>query len=100
MLKILAAQIREENYYSLRSRGLFSEKAKGCYKGTSGRGELPNIVQLVLNESNTRRKNLAMVWIDNKKVYDMAPQSWIINCLKLYKISNEVIKFIEKNREN
>ena len=41
-------------------------------------------------------KNLAMAWFDYKKAYDMVPQSWIINCLKMYKISNEVIKFIEK----
>ena len=26
----------------------------------------------------------------------MVPQSWIINCLKMYKISDEVINFIEK----
>ena len=26
----------------------------------------------------------------------MVPLSWIINCLKMYKISNEVINFIEK----
>ena len=41
-------------------------------------------------------KNLPMVWIDYKKVYDMVPQSWIINCLKMYKISDEVKNFIEK----
>ena len=38
-----------------------------------------------------------MAWIDYKKVYDMVPQSWIINSLKMYKISYEVISFIEKN---
>ena len=37
-----------------------------------------------------------MAWIDNKKAYDIVPQSWIINCLKMYKISQEVINFIEK----
>ena len=26
----------------------------------------------------------------------MVPQSWIINCLKMYKISDEVINFIGK----
>ena len=26
----------------------------------------------------------------------MVPQSWIIKCLKMYKISHEVINFIEK----
>ena len=36
-----------------------------------------------------------MAWIDKKKVY-MVPQSWIINCLKIYKISDEVINFIDK----
>ena len=41
-------------------------------------------------------KNLAMAWIDYKKSYDMVPQSWIINCLKMYKISHEIINFIEK----
>ena len=37
-----------------------------------------------------------MNWIDNKKTYDMDPQSCIINYLKMYKISHEVINFIEK----
>ena len=46
------------------------------------------------------KKKLAMARIDNKKAYDMVPQSWIINCLKMYKISHEVINFIEKNMQN
>ena len=29
----------------------------------------------------------------------MVPQSWIINCLKMYKISEEVINFLEKTRK-
>ena len=33
-------------------------------------------------------KNLAMVPIDYRKAYDMVPQGWIINCLKMYKISH------------
>ena len=41
-----------------------------------------------------------MTWIDYKKAYDMVPQSWIINCLKMYRISHEVIHFIEKTTKN
>ena len=37
-----------------------------------------------------------MSWIDYKKPYDMVQQSWIINCPKMYKISDEVINFTEK----
>ena len=40
-----------------------------------------------------------MAWIDYKKTYDMVPQNWIINCLKMYKIADEVINFIEKTME-
>ena len=36
-----------------------------------------------------------MAWIDYKKAYDMVPQSWI-NYVKMYKISDKVINFIDK----
>ena len=96
MWKILTAQIREEIYYSLTSLGLFPDEQKGCYKGSRGTAELLYIDQHILNESKTGWKNLAMAWIDYKKAYDMDPHSWIINSLKMYKISHEVINFIDK----
>ena len=37
-----------------------------------------------------------MTCIDCKKAYDIIQESWIINCLKMYKISDEVINFIKK----
>ena len=77
MWKILTAQIREKIYNSLTSRGLFPDEQKGCRKGS-------------------RRKNLAMAWIDYKKAYDVLLQSWILHCLKMYKISHDVINFIEQ----
>ena len=100
MWKILTAQIREVIYYSLISRGLFPNEQKGCRKGSRGTAELLYIDKHVLNKSKNRRKNLAMAWIGYKKAYDMVPQSWIINCLKIYKISHETINFIEKNMKN
>ena len=94
--KILAAQIREEIYYLLTSRRLFPDEQKRCRKGSRDTGELLNIDQHILNKSKTQQKNLAIAWIDYKMEYDMVPQIWIINCLKMYKISDEVINFIEK----
>ena len=96
MWKILTAQIREEIYYSLTSHGLFPDEQKGCCKGSRGTSELLYIDQLILDESKTKQKNLAMAWIDYKKAYDMVPHSWIINSLKMYKTSAEVINFIDK----
>ena len=37
-----------------------------------------------------------MTWIDHKKAYNMVPQSWILGCLKMYKITNQILQFIEK----
>ena len=37
-----------------------------------------------------------MAWIDYKNSYDMFPQSCMINYLKMYKISHEVLNFIKK----
>ena len=96
MGKILTTQIREDSYYSLSSCGLFPDKQRGCFKGSRGTAEFFYIDHQILNESKIRRKNLAMAKIDYKKAYDMVPHSRIINCLKMCKISHEVINFIDK----
>ena len=98
MWKILTAQIMEKICYSLTSRGLFPDEQKGCCKGSRGTAELLYIDQHILSESKTRRKNLAMTWIDYKNAY-MVPRRWIIHYLKMYKISDEVINYIENTMQ-
>ena len=41
-----------------------------------------------------------MTWIDYKKAFDSVAQRWMIDCLKMYSISNEVIKFFENAMKN
>ena len=41
-----------------------------------------------------------MMWIDNKKAYNMVPQTWIVDCLKMNQISNKAIKFIMEAMKN
>ena len=96
MWKILTAQIREQIYYSLISRGIFTDEEKGFRKRTRVTEELLHIDQHILHESKTKRKNLAFAWIDYKKANDMVPQSWIVHCLKMYKILHQIVQFIEK----
>ena len=74
---------KEQIYNPLTSRGLFVDEQKRCRKGSRGTAELLYIDQQILNECKTRRKNLAMAWIDYKKAYDMVPQCWIIHCLEM-----------------
>ena len=93
------AQIREKIYYSLISCGIFPEEQKGYHKDTSSTEELLYIDQHILNESKMGWKNLTMAWIDDKKAYNMVLQSWILHCLKMYKIPDQVIQFIEKTMQ-
>ena len=90
MWKILTVQIREKIYYSLVSPRIFLDEKKRCQKTTRGTKDLIYIDRHTLIESKTRRKYLAMVWIDNKKVYDMVFQSGILHCLKMYKILSHI----------
>ena len=74
MWKILTAQIWEEIYNLLVCHGLYFEEQKGCHKGIEGTGDLMYIDLHLVKESKTKRKNVAIVWIVNKKPYDMVPQ--------------------------
>ena len=98
MRKILTARIREEIYNLLISHRLFSKEQKGCCRGTRGRRQLLYIDQLIPKKTKTRQKNVATAWIDYKRAYNMVLKK--IRCLKMYKISDEVIKFIEKSTGN
>ena len=100
MWKILTGQIAERIYMSMDRRGLLPEEQKGCRIGTKGANDLLYIDQMILKEVRKRRKNIAMGWIDYKKAYDMIPHSWILECLRMFKISEPVVKFIGNSMED
>ena len=86
--------------YLLIRCGLFLEEQKRCRKETRETGEQLYFDPRILKEGKMRRKNVAMVWVDYKKAFDIVLQKGIINFLKLYKILDEVIQFIEKTMKN
>ena len=64
MWKLLTGVIADEIYANLDQEKLLPEEQKGCRKGSRG-----------TNDFKFRNNNLAMAWIDCKKVYDMVPHS-------------------------
>ena len=57
--------------------------------------------QLVIDKSilvdrKKEHKNLAMAWVDYKQAYDMVPHSWIITCLKLTQVPENIINLVER----
>ena len=44
-----------------------------------------------------RKKNLAIALIDYKKAYGMAPHSWIVKCLSMVRVSEEIKHFLSES---
>ena len=78
------------NVYEIKSLsfGILVPKS-GCHKETRGIDNLLYINQYLFKESKTKQKNVSMAWIDYKKIYDIVTQILIVECLRMYKISDK-----------
>ena len=52
-----------------------------------------------MKEVKSRNKNLAMASVDYKKAYDMVPHSWIIECLDLFGVAENIKSFLVNSME-
>ena len=75
MWKLLLGVVADEIYGHLDQQNLLPEELKGCSKRSTGTNHLLHIDRAVIREAKSRKKNLAMAWIDYKKAYDMVPYS-------------------------
>ena len=90
MWKLLTGVIADQIYAHLDQEKLLPEEQKGCRKGSRGNSDLLYIDRAVIKEVKSRKKNLPMAWLDYKKAYDMVPHSWIIECLDLFGVAENI----------
>ena len=76
--------IADQIYAHLNQEKLLREEQNRCKKGFRGSNDLLYIDRTIIKEVKSSNKNLAIVWIDYKKAYDMVPRSWITECLDLF----------------
>ena len=95
MTGVIANQI----YAHLDQENLLPEEQKGCRKGSRGTNDLLYIDREVIKKVMSRNKNLAMAWIEYKKAYDMVPHSWIIECLDLFGVAENIKSFLVNSME-
>ena len=93
--KILTGIISDKMYESLDETGVLIEDQKGCKKGARVTNGLIFIDKMVLKEAKRTKKDLAICWIDYRKAYDMVPHSWIMECLTMFKIANNVQNLLQ-----
>ena len=99
MWKLLTGIIADQIYAHLDQEKLLPEEQKGWRKGSRGTNDLPYIDRAVLKEVKSRNKNLLMLWIDYKKAYDMVPHSWIIECLYLFGVAQNIKSLLVNSME-
>ena len=79
---------------------MLPEEQKGQErKGSGGTIDLLYIDRAVIKELKSRKKNLAMTWIDYKKAYDIVPHSWIIECLDLFVVVENIKSLLVNSME-
>ena len=99
MWKLLSGVIADQIYGHLDQQKLLPEEQKGCRKRSRGTNDLLYIDRAVIREVKSRKKNLAMAWIDYKKAYDMVPHSWIKECLDLFGVAENIKTLLVNSRE-
>ena len=93
MWKLLTGVIADQIYAHLDQEKLLPEELKGCRKGSRGTN------RAVIKEVKSRNENLAVAWIDYKKAYDMVPHSWIIECLDLFGVAENIKSLLVNSME-
>lgn len=95
----LASKYRQITYLRLVEDGYHNRgdlSLVGGLIGTSWRVEW-NQWQIEKNyKSKIRRKNLSISWVDCKKVYNTSPLSWILECVDILCISDQIKSLLEE----
>ena len=88
-----------DKYFGRRYVCIPSEQ-KGCKKRSRGPKDPLLIDQMVLRDCKRRHTNLAMAWVDYRKAYDMVPHSWIVECMEIFGIAENVKEFLTGSMSN
>ena len=97
--KLLTDIISGNMYCFMENENLLPEEEKGCRRESRGTKDQLLIDKTILKDSRKRRTILAMVWIDYRKAYDYVPHSWVLECLDILGIADNVRSFLEKNKK-
>ena len=90
MWKFFTSILSEGIYSHLDNNNLSPKEQKGCRKKSRGTKD-----QLLIDKAITRNCKRSMValvmgWVHYKKPVDMIPHSWVIRCLEIFRVAENV----------
>ena len=97
MWKLMAGIIADNLYKMFEKSDILPMEQKGCRRKSRGTKDQLLIDKMILNDCRKGHKNLAMAWVDYKKAYDMVPRSWIIECLKMVHVLQNITAFLQQS---
>ena len=97
MRKLMTGITAESMYTFMDNENIPPEEQKGCrWKSRSTKDQLL-IDKAILRDCKRRHKNLAMAWVDYRKAYDLVPHSWILECMRIFGIAENVTEFMKRS---
>ena len=94
MWKLMTSILANSMLVYLEENSLLPSEQKGCRRKSRGTEDQLLIDQMVLRDCKRRHTNLAMVWLDNRKAYDMVSHSWVLECMEMFGTADNVRKFV------
>ena len=88
--------ISDSVYKFLDENEVLPEEQKGCKRNSGGTKDQLLVDKTILADCKRRHKNLTTAYVDYKKAYDMVPHSWILECIRLYGVSDSVTDFLKR----
>ena len=93
--RILTSFITDRLYNHLEKESIMTPEQRGGKKDCYGCKDQLMINNVILENCKKKKKNLSTAWIDYKKAFNSVPHSWILACLRMYKINPVLTTFIE-----
>ena len=97
MWELMTGIIAESMYTFMDTENILPEEQKGCRRRSRGTKDQLLIDKAILRDCKRRHKNLAMAWVDYRKEYDLVPHSWILECMSIFGIAENVTEFIKRS---
>ena len=81
-------------YEYLEEKHLLPAKHKGCRRKSRGTKDQLLVDKLIIKNCKRRKTGLGMAWIDYKKAFDLVPPSWILECIRMFAIAQNMVGLI------
>ena len=98
--KVFTGVLYQEIYDHLEANHLLPVEQKGCRKRSRGTKDQLLIDKMIIKNCKRRHTGLAMGWIDYKKAFDMVPHSWILKCLDMFKVADNIKVLLTNSMTN